>query len=168
MSKRAPHTVYLRRVQEGDRAIFFEQQLDPVANHMAAFSTEDPADREAFASHWDRILAETGITVRTIVADGAVAGHIERFERFGLPEISYWLGNDYWGKGIATQALASFLQEVRERPLYARAAKDNVASLRVLEKCGFAVVGQDKAYANARHQEVEEFLLKMDGDDQAT
>jgi RimJ/RimL family protein N-acetyltransferase len=152
--------VRLRSVREEDLAIFFEQQLDPAANTMAAFTSEDPADREAFEAHWDRILAEDSVTVKTILADGAVAGHIARFERSGLPEISYWLGKVYWGKGIATRALRLFLEEITERPLYARVATDNIASFRVLEKGGFRVVGQDKGYANARGQVIDEFILK--------
>ena len=157
--------IKLRDVREEDVAIFFEQQLDPVANRMAAFTVEDPADRLAFEDHWRRILADSAITIKTIMADGAVVGHIERFERFGLPEISYWLGREFWGKGIATQALASFLDEVKERPLFARAAKDNLASRRVLEKCGFLIGGEDKAFANARGSAVEEFIFILDAAD---
>ncbi|MDX6482371.1 MAG: hypothetical protein QOE95_142, partial [Gaiellaceae bacterium] len=41
------------------------------------------------------------------------------------------------------------------------AAKDNVASLRVLEKCGFKIVGEGKGFSNARGEEVEEFLLEL-------
>lgn len=50
---------------------------------------------------------------------------------------SYWIGKQYWGKGIATEALLNFLPKLKVRPLYARAAKENPASIRVLEKCGF-------------------------------
>jgi RimJ/RimL family protein N-acetyltransferase len=155
--------VTLRGVlRQADLAIFFEQQLDPLANDMAAFTAEDPADGEAFEAHWDRILAEDSITARTILADGSVAGHIARFERSGQAEITYWLGRAYWGKGFATRALSLFLEEISERPLYARAAKDNVASLRVLEKCGFRIAGEDKGFANARGREVEEFILVLE------
>lgn len=156
-------SVQLRQVVDGDTAIFFEQQLDPLANTMAAFTAEDPADRPAFDAHWQRILADEKITIRTIVADGLVAGHVACFERFGQPEVTYWLGRAHWGKGIASQALATFLQETTERPLYARVAKDNVASIRVLEKCGFTIAGEDRAFANARGQEVEEFIMKLEG-----
>ena len=55
--------------------------------------------------------------------------------------MGYWLGSDYWGKGIATQALRQFLQIDTVRPLYAHVAKHNLGSRRVLEKCGFVVVG---------------------------
>lgn len=56
------------------------------------------------------------------------------------------------------------LRDVTEddlRPLYARAVKDNIASIRVLEKCGFVLSGEDKGFSNARSKEVEEFILKL-------
>jgi RimJ/RimL family protein N-acetyltransferase len=63
--------------------------------------------------------------------------------------------------GIATKALAVFLSAVKARPLYARAAKDNIASLRVLEKCGFTITGYERGFANARGEEVEEVVLEL-------
>jgi RimJ/RimL family protein N-acetyltransferase len=135
--------------------------LDSVANHMAAFTAKDPTDREAFTAHWTRVLGDDTITKKTVLVRGQVAGHVVSFERFGKPEVSYWIGRDHWGKGIATAALSALLDLVTERPLYARVAKDNVASLRVLEKCGFAICGDDKGFANARGVEVEEFILRL-------
>ncbi len=154
--------IILRGVIESDLPIFFEQQLDPEANHMAAFTAEDPTDYEAFMAHWAQILGDESITTMAIVVDGQVAGHTATFEQFGKPSVSYWLGRRYWGQGIATRALTTFLQLVSTRPLYARAAKDNVASLRVLQKCGFAIRGEDRGYANARDEEIEEFILRLD------
>ena len=155
-------SIRLRDVTKSDLPIFFEHQLDPAASHMAAFTAKDPADREAFMAHWARILADDAIATKTILFDGNVAGHVASFEQFGQPEITYWLGQEYWGQGIATRALSAFLGHLEARPLYARAAKDNVASLRVLEKCGFRIVGEDRGFANARGQEVEEFILKLE------
>jgi len=146
--------------------MFFDQQLDSTANHMAAFTCEDPAARDAFDAHWTKILGDDTITTRTIVFGGNVAGHIASFERFGQPEVTYWIGREYWGNGVATRALVAFLEYVKVRPLYARVAKDNVASLRVLEKCGFAITGGDKGFSNARGEEVEEFILSLTATDQ--
>ena len=152
----------LRPVAADDLPIFFEQQADPDANYMAAFTVKDPGDRAAFMARWQRVLADPTVIIRTVVADGAVAGSVLSYEEDGRPEVSYWLGRAFWGQGIATRALAAFLADVnRTRPIYARAAKDNAGSLRVLEKCGFAVVGEDKGFANARGVEVEEFVLAL-------
>jgi RimJ/RimL family protein N-acetyltransferase/catechol 2,3-dioxygenase-like lactoylglutathione lyase family enzyme len=153
--------VLLREVREGDLPIFFEQQLDPAANYMAAFTAKDPADWEAFTTHWTRIRGDDRITIRTILFEARVAGYVASFERFGEPEVSYWIGKEYWGQGIATRALSEFLRHVPVRPLYARVAKDNAASIRVLKKCGFSVSGEDKGFSNARGEEVEELVLVL-------
>jgi len=155
--------VRLRDVTDGDLPLFFEQQLDPVANRMAAFTAKNPSDRDAFAAKWAKILGDQAATKKTILVGGRVAGNVLSFVApwSGKPEVSYWLGREYWGKGIATEALSQFLRHVRTRPLYARVAKDNIGSIRVLEKCGFAVVGEEKGYANARGEEVGEFVLEL-------
>jgi RimJ/RimL family protein N-acetyltransferase len=154
-------SVLLRDVSDDDLPIFFEQQLDPAANHMAAFTAEYPADRDAFTEKWTKILDDDIITKKTILFEGHVAGHVVSFERFGKPEVAYWIGKEFWGKGIATRALSELLSGLKTRPLYARAAKDNIASIRVLEKCGFTISGYEKAFANARGEEIEEAILKL-------
>ena len=97
----------------------------------------------------------------TIVCDGVVAGYVVSFERDGQPEVSYWIGKEHWGKGIATRSLAIFLREQPLRPLQARVATDNAASIRVLEKCGFTVIGEDRYFANARGEEIDELILEL-------
>lgn len=145
-----------------DLSIFFDYQLDSAANHMAAFTAKDPNDREAFDKHWQTIRSDKKIVIKTIVANGKVVGHIVRFVQFNQLEVTYWIGKSFWGKGIATEALAMFLELLKDRPIFARAAKDNVASLRVLEKCGFTIAGEDKGHANARGEEIEEYMLKLE------
>ena len=152
----------LRDVSEEDLPVFFEQQSDPEANYMAAFTAKDPTDREAFDAHWRRILAEPTVIIQTIVSDGRVAGSVLSYEDEGRPEVSYWLGREFWGKGVATWALGEFLASYnKKRPIFARVAKDNLGSRRVLEKCGFRVIGQSRGYANARGEEIEELLLEL-------
>ncbi len=152
----------LRDVVDDDLPLFFEFQLDPVANHMAAFTARDPTDREAFTTHWKKILAMPTTVNRTIVCDGQVVGSVASYEEAGKPEVTYWIGRAHWGKGIATRALTAFLAQVNAtRPIYARVSKDNVGSRRVLEKCGFQVIGETKGFANARGQEIEELVLEL-------
>jgi RimJ/RimL family protein N-acetyltransferase len=152
----------LRNVVNDDLTVFFEYQLDPEANYMAAFTAKDPTNQEAFMAHWRRILADQTTTNRTILFNGRVAGSVASYEEKGKPEVTYWLGKEYWGKGIATSALREFLtQHNKTRPIYARVAKDNLASRRVLEKCGFKIIGEAKGFANARGREIEEFLLEL-------
>ena len=153
--------VLLRVVLPDDLPILFEFERDPDACWMAAFTAEDPDDRAAFMAHWARILADTTVTTRAIICDGQVAGSIACFLRSGTPEVGYWLGKRYWGQGVATRALALFLRQVTRRPIYARVVKDNAASLGVLRACGFALHSEDRGYANARHAEVEEYILRL-------
>lgn len=159
--------IVLRAVISSDLPIFFEYQLDAEANYMAAFTSKDPANRDAFMAHWTKILDveddETRI-IKTILFGGQVVGHVFSYEdeELGGPEVSYWIDKAYWGKGIATRALAAFLLEIKVRPLYGRAAKDNTGSVRVLEKCGFVRIGEGKGFANARGAEIEEFILKLE------
>jgi RimJ/RimL family protein N-acetyltransferase len=151
--------IALRDVTEADLPVIFEYQQDPDANHMAAFIARDPADRDAFMAHWAKILGDATIILKTILVDGQVAGTVMSFEMFGEREVGYWIGRSYWGKGVATRALAAFLKHVTERPLYAHVAKDNIGSRRVLEKCGFTICGEGKDFSKARGVEVEEFIL---------
>jgi len=155
------NTVTLRDVIPSDLDIFFAQQQDPEANHMAAFTSRDPFDRDAFDIHWTKIMSDDTIINKTILYNGQIAGNIAKFTMFNQPEIGYWIGKEFWGKGIATQALAAFLKIVTIRPLYAAAAKDNLGSLRVLQKCGFVITGYDTGFAGARQQEIEEALLEL-------
>ena len=151
--------VRLRPVAAADLEIFFEQQLDLQANIMAAFTSKNVSDRAAFDTKWAKILADPGIAIRTVLAGGQVAGYVLHHSWFGDPEVTYWLGREFWGKGIATQALSNFLGQEKLRPLYGRVAKDNIASRRVMEKCGFVLIGEDKGFSNARGQEVDELIL---------
>lgn len=157
----AARDLALREVEAGDLSIFFEHHQDPTALHMAAFTAKDPADREAFDAHWRKVLADETITTRTILLGGAVAGHVASFVRSGEPEVTYWIGRDHWGKGVATAALSAFLGEVSNRPIYARVAKDNAGSIRVLEKCGFRVCGEERGFANARGREIDELVFEL-------
>ena len=153
--------ITLRDVTDADLPIFFDQQRDATYNHMAAFTPKDPDDRAAFDAHWKKIRADPENKNRTIVFEGQVAGHIASFVMGGDREITYGIARHLWGRGLATEALRALLAVDTYRPLRARAAKDNVGSLRVLLKCGFEVIGEEIGFANARGQEIEELVLRL-------
>lgn len=140
--------VVLREVNPADLPIFYAQQRDPAAAQLAGFP---PRDWENFAAHWARILADDALIQRTILVDGQVAGNIGRYPQDGQQLVGYWLGRGYWGRGIATAALAAFLNEQPQRPLTAYVVRHNAASRRVLEKCGFTLVAE----------EGDEFVLRL-------
>ena len=143
--------IQLRDIEPTDLPIFYEHQLDADATRMAAFPSRD---RAAFDAHWaTNVLGNPAAVNQTILVNGRVAGNIGSWPQDRVRLVGYWLGKEYWGKGVATRALAAFLRLVTERPLHAHVAKHNVGSIRVLEKCGFSlereegveVVGKDVA-----------------------
>ncbi len=152
----------LRNVIETDLPIFFQHQLDPQASFQAAFISRDPADRKAFDAHYAKILGDETVVMRTIVLQNQVVGHLAKFVMFDKPEITYWIDKAFWNRGIASQALALFLNQYQSRPIFAHAAADNLASIHVLEKCGFVTIGRETSFAKARNQEIEEVLMKLD------
>jgi RimJ/RimL family protein N-acetyltransferase len=151
--------ILLRDVIEADLPIFFEHQLDPDATEMAALPSRD---KEIFMAHWAKIMADDSVLLKTVLFDGQVAGSVVSFILGGEREVGYWIGKKFWSKGIATQALAEFLNHIKTRPLYAHVAKHNIASRRVLEKCGFTVIGENKDFSIWDGKKVEGFILKLE------
>jgi RimJ/RimL family protein N-acetyltransferase len=141
--------VQLRAVEDADLPIFLTHQDDPVAAAMAVFPTRD---REAFFEHWVEIRADPTVVTRTIVLDGVVVGDIVSWVEDGQREVGYWIGRAFWGRGVATGALRLLLDEIAERPMYARVALDNIGSRRVLEHCGFTFVGEADAHDGVRER----------------
>ena len=128
--------VFLRDVEPGDLPIFFEHQRDQVAVALVVFRSRDKAE---FDEHWAKILADDAVLTKTIIADGEIAGNIASFVRDGKREVGYWIDRALWGQGIMSQALPAFLRLEQSRPLYAGVAPHNIASIRVLQKCGFTL-----------------------------
>jgi RimJ/RimL family protein N-acetyltransferase len=141
----------LRDVVESDLDAFYEHQREPEANEMAIFPARD---RDAFDAHWRKILADDSAIQKTIVDEGQVAGNIGSWEQDGRRLVGYWVGREFWGRGVATRALQEFVRDVTDRPLHAWVATSNVGSIRVLEKCGFVQV-------DSRTTDVEELLFEL-------
>ncbi|NNE09205.1 MAG: GNAT family N-acetyltransferase [Gemmatimonadetes bacterium] len=154
--------VSLREVLPEDLPVFFENHRDPSATWMAAFTMADPSDRAAFDSHWEKILAHEHVTKRTILLDSEVVGNIMCYQLLGAANVAYWIWKEQWGKGIATEALRLFLAIVTERPLVGRTAADNFASRRVLEKCGFVRIDEERGFAHARGEKIDEIVFRLD------
>ncbi|MGD9692834.1 MAG: GNAT family N-acetyltransferase [Phycisphaerales bacterium] len=150
--------VSVRDITSDDLPTLFRYQSDPESNQLAAVR---PRDEQSFNRLWANAFHDPSITARAILADDTLVGHISCFPLDGQPAIGYWIDRDYWGKGIASRALAIFLDLIPTRPLHARAARHNVASLRVLQKCGFVITGYQHSPATDRYLECEETLLVL-------
>jgi RimJ/RimL family protein N-acetyltransferase len=129
--------MHLREVLDADLPVLFAQQKDAEAAKMAHFPSREWG---AFLVHWrENVLGNPAVVARTIEVEGEVAGYVASWQPAEGPrEVGYWLGRAHWGRGLASAALSRFLtvHELR-RPLVALVATHNVASRRVLEKCGF-------------------------------
>ena len=157
-----PGQLVLREIEDRDLSVLFEHSTDRDAIRMAAFTSPDPDDRTTFEQRWARLRSDDSTTNRVVEIDGRVVGHIASFDLEGHREITYWIGREDWGRGIATGALREFLLLEATRPLYARAASDNAASIRVLTKCGFLIVGEGRGFAHGRNEEADEVVLRLD------
>jgi RimJ/RimL family protein N-acetyltransferase len=129
---------------------------------VAAFTAKDPDDRQAFDAHTAEVRTSPDVTLRGVTLDGRLVGSIACFVIEGDTEITYWIDRAVWGQGIAGRALAAFLDLVAVRPLHARAATDDIGSLKVLQKAGFRIVGTESSYANARGAEIGESVLRLE------
>ena len=157
MAESPTSDVRLRDVTEDDLPILFEHQLDADAVRMAAFPARDEG---AFMTHWRSIMGDATVAAKTVVVNGDVAGNVVSFDRSGQRLLGYWIGKEYWGKGVATRAVAAFLECFDARPLYAHVAEDNIGSVRVLEKCGFVMV--DEPALSEPDDDVVEVVLKLE------
>ncbi len=148
--------IRLREVVNDDIFTLYQHQLDPDANLMAGVH---PRDAQAFGSHWERILNNPNVVAKAIIADGALVGSISCFKMDGQDAVGYWIAKEHWGRGIATRALALLLEEVTTRPLCARVATHNIGSIRVLERCGFAITGYEHSPETERYVACKEVIM---------
>lgn len=150
--------IVLRRILASDLPQMYEMQLDEESNRIAGTI---PRTADVFESHWINALSDPSVTARAILLGDEFAGVISCFWLDGEANIGYWIGRDHWGKGVATRALKLFLVEVKIRPLYATAATDNTASLKVLRKCGFVIRRTQHSPRSERFLEREVAILML-------
>ncbi|MFU8829270.1 MAG: GNAT family N-acetyltransferase [Phycisphaerales bacterium] len=150
--------VRLRDVTEADLPALYRMSLDPESNRMAIVH---PRDRGFFDAHWAEVLCSPDTVSKVILLEDRVVGKISCFGSGETNMAGYWVDRDHWGRGIASRALAMFLDEVIARPLYARVATTNLGSIRVLEKCGFVITGYEHSPATERYLECEEAILML-------
>lgn len=154
--------IQLTKTTKEDLDILFIFQSNKEGVWMAAFTAEDPDDKKAYMEKWTKIVENPNIQMQTIRSENKIIGSVAHFEMMEETHVSYWIDQAYWGKGFATKSLKMFIEGAVKRPLFARVAYDNYGSQKVLEKCGFIMVGKEKGFANARNKEIEEFVYKLE------
>lgn len=146
--------VRLREVGLPDLEVFFEQEQDPEAARRANFP---PREREVFMTHWKtRVLGDPDARVRAVTVDGVLAGNLVAWSQDGRRFVGYWLGREFWGRGIGTRALGLFLRQETTRPLYADPYAENTGSVKLLERHGFRRAG------TVRYEGREHIMLVLD------
>jgi RimJ/RimL family protein N-acetyltransferase len=154
-------SVQLRPVVKSDIAQFFEHHLELRPLPAGASVADLEARKATFVDRWEQMLSDKNVMARTIIWKDAVAGYVARLIQRDKPSISCWLGRDYWGKGVATQAVQAFLDLIEKRPIYARVAYDNLAAMQVLRKIGFEIVEHDSFFSDAHGYEIDEIILAL-------
>ena len=103
---------------------------------------------------------ETRQLMRAIAVNGRAAGSISVARKDDVyeksAELGYWLAEDYWGRGIMTEAVRQICREAFDRfdilRIFAEPFAENLGSRRVLEKAGFVCEGTMRrgVYKNGR------------------
>src|SRR5918992_2397479 len=106
----------LRAIEDRDLGVLFEHARDRDAIRMAAFTSPEADDRTSFEHRWARLRSDGSTTNRVVEIGGRVVGHLASFDVEGHREITYWIGREDWGRGIATHALQDFLHLEATRP----------------------------------------------------
>lgn len=154
--------ITLRKSIASDLELFYQNQADEEANFMAAFTSKDPYNKEAYIKKWTRLMTDSTVHMQTILLENKAVGCVVKFVMGGDADITYALDKQHWGKGITTEAVKQFLEIERTRPLYGRVANDNYGSQKILEKTGFKRIGTNTDFANARGTEIEEYIYRLD------
>lgn len=80
-------------------------------------------------------------------------------------EIGYWLGEEFWGRGIATEALIAVTDHAFSNydvcRLYAHVFDWNGASVRVLEKAGYEFEGRLKKSVTKDGRTIDQLMYAM-------
>ena len=153
--------IELRDLDDDDLDAIFEMMRDPEAVAMAAFTADDPDDRDAFDRWIARERKAPGVGYFVVTENGGFAGTAAAFTVDGDREVSFWLARHAWGRGIATAALRLLVSHEAERPLYARAAAHNAPSIAVLTRIGFTEVSRNVDFAPGLGRETEEIVFAL-------
>ena len=153
--------IELRALDDDDLDAIFEMMRDREAIAMAAFTAEDPDDRDEFDAWIARQRAADDVLTLVVTENGGFAGTAAAFTVDGDREVSYWIARHAWGRGVATAALRLLISREPVRPLFARAAAHNAGSIAVLKKAGFTEVSRNVDYAPGVKREVEEIVFTL-------
>ncbi len=126
----ADDAMAVRSLLQGDTALALQTATMPIPYTLES------------AQHF---LSTNPVDVFAITVRGDLVGMVGWSRSDDLAEIGYWVGRIHWGRGYATTAVELLIRQARRRGIVnfiAEVFPDNPASMRVLEKNGFARVGE--------------------------
>lgn len=87
----------------------------------------------------------------------------------GEPVLGYWLGEQHWGKGLMSDAVALIVADYfgtsQADALYCAAFIENPASIRIQEKAGFTAVGETEIFSKARDCNIKSIATRLTRDE---
>jgi RimJ/RimL family protein N-acetyltransferase len=125
-----------------------------------------PADAEQWVK---KATSETSNADFAIAVDDAAVGGISIFLQTDIfrrsAEIGYWLGEEFWGRGIVTEAVRAMTEYAFSHydicRIYAGVFEWNPASMRVLEKAGYELESRTKKSVTKDGQTIDEFIYAI-------
>ena len=155
MKEHMASRVFLRPWREVDAVDLFLLAGDPIIGHLAGFPPHVDVEESRRVIH--EVLSAKGTYAIISEDENALVGCISalpvkrRISDDGIDEreIGYWIGRRYWNRGLATAAVRALIDLCSVRPeldcqrLVGRVREANAPSCRVLQKCGFELVGKD-------------------------
>ena len=151
--------ISLRQFKDSDKIRLIEILNDPRVSEYLSSKIPSPYT-EADADWWIKEGSKLGLTRAITIADelvGCIGVSTDEFEYSRNGEIGYWLCSEYWGQGLATQAVNIITEEVFRTTeinrLYAAVFSGNTGSMRVLDKCNYLpeAVLQQAIYKNGKY-----------------
>lgn len=157
----------LRRLRPADASSLARHANDPgIAFHLRDRFPHPyfEADAQKFIAHAQSSRNESTFAIE---ADGEAVGTISLMFREGLDrpiaEVGYWLGRDYWGRGIVSAAVQIIVrhafQDLGLIRIFAGVYSNNPASRKVLEKNGFRFEGAARGAIVRNGEVLDAWLL---------
>jgi RimJ/RimL family protein N-acetyltransferase len=157
----------IRELEAGDAPAIARHADDPAVACTLRDLFPSPyalGDAEAFIAKFNGTLPRTVFAIATrSEACGAIGFFPGRDVYRYSAEIGYWIGREYWGRGIMTRAVEAFTSYVFDNfdihRLYAGIFSSNPASARVLEKAGYVKEGTHRCHVFKNYEFLDEHVF---------
>jgi RimJ/RimL family protein N-acetyltransferase len=97
--------------------------------------------------------------------EGELIGGVSFKALHETPEIGYWLGRSYWGRGFISEAIGAAIawlfRNTEHEILLGMAMEENARSIKAMAKCGFEAVGRGASLSLARGDYVPDVVMKL-------